>query len=456
MIRRRNKMNLKNRLDADDKNLFKNIIYAFGIKGLSLFVSLFSMPLYIKYFDDSTVLGLWFTIMSVLSWINICDLGLGNGLRNMLTKSLALNDAKNGKRYVSSTYAMVTLIILPILLVGLVLLNVVNLNSLFNIPGTIVSLRTMRSAFSILLIGLAFSFVLKLIGKVIYAIQKPYINNVITLIHSIIPLAFIFFFKGKDTATNLIALSIVHILAMNVPYICATFLLFGKKVLKPYRFEFKEIDFDIGKKMLSLGTQFFMAQIFFMLLMSTNEMIVSKVFSPAHVVEYSIYYRAFTAIGSLFNLALTPLWSRITKDLFEKKYRKIKKTNKVLYACAFAAIIAQFLAVPFLQFAFNIWLGDETIIVNYLTGLIFALFGGMYILNIALTTVANGIGNLKSQMVFYGIGSLLKVPFAYFIKMFSLSWHCIVLYNAVVLGAFCIYQMFWVKKEIEILIKSEE
>ncbi len=44
--------------DADERNLFYNILMAFVVKGLSLFVSLFSMPLYIKYFKDNDTLGM--------------------------------------------------------------------------------------------------------------------------------------------------------------------------------------------------------------------------------------------------------------------------------------------------------------------------------------------------------------------------------------------------------------
>ena len=47
--------------DKNDRNVMANILYAFIIKGFSLFVSLFSMPLYIKYFNDDSVLGLWYT-----------------------------------------------------------------------------------------------------------------------------------------------------------------------------------------------------------------------------------------------------------------------------------------------------------------------------------------------------------------------------------------------------------
>ena len=73
--------------DKDERNLLLHIALAFGVKGLALLVSFFSMPLYIKYFGNDEALGLWYTILSLLSWVQICDLGLGNGLRNRLTEA---------------------------------------------------------------------------------------------------------------------------------------------------------------------------------------------------------------------------------------------------------------------------------------------------------------------------------------------------------------------------------
>jgi O-antigen/teichoic acid export membrane protein len=89
--------------DQDERNLLIHIALAFGVKGLALVLSFFSMPLYIRFFGNDDVLGLWYTILSMLSWVHICDLGLGNGLRNRLTEALAVGDTEKAKRFVSST-----------------------------------------------------------------------------------------------------------------------------------------------------------------------------------------------------------------------------------------------------------------------------------------------------------------------------------------------------------------
>ena len=442
--------------DRDERILFFNIIFAFGVKGLSLIISLFSMPLYIKYFSDEAVLGLWYTILSLLSWISVCDLGLGNGLRNRLTEALATNDTLQGKQYISSTYMIISLLIIPILIVLNLIIRFSDLNIFFNIPTELIGSDVLITAISILIIGVGLSFVLKLINNVIYAIQKSSLNNALALISSVLPLIYIYFVNGGDSEKNLVYLSIVHTLSINLPLVLVTIILFSQKTLKEYRPSLRACSFSTAKKMLSFGLEFFLAQIFFMFIMATNETFISKLYSPKDVVEYTIYYRISTLIGSFFMLALTPIWSKITKDLAQKKYRKIKTTNRVLYTLSGTAILVQFLIVPFLQTIINVWLKEEAILVNYTTALIFAVFGGLYITNIVLTTVANGIGEVKSQIVFYGIGALLKIPALMLLSRIWDQWHIVTVYNCVVLILFCSYQLVWVEKRINRIIRMEE
>lgn len=440
--------------DKDEKNLLINIGLAFGIKGISLFISFFSMPLYIKYFNNNEVLGFWYTVLAILNWIVIFDFGLGNGLRNSLTEALALGNVEKAKKYISSTYGILTLIVLPVCIVGVIILGLVDINSFFNIDPELISKNTMLISVVILFCGICLSFVLKTINYIIYAVQKSSINNFISLITSIIPLVFILFFKGNNIEVNLLALTIVHVLAVNIPLLFASGILFKSKILFGCMPSFKYFNINTAKGMFKFGVQFFLAQMFFMILTSTNEIIITKMFSAENVVEYSIYVRLFTVIGSLFMLVLTPIWSKVTKDLAEKKYYKIYRTNHFLYILSILAGVCEIVMVLCSQFVVNIWLQDEAIIIHYPTALIFAFYGMMYIFTAVLNTIANGMNDLRTQIVFYGIGVVLKIPVIYVLSCYVLNWNVVVLYNGIVFFIFCIFQMIWIERKLKQLISK--
>ena len=437
--------------DKDDRNLLLHIGMAFLIKGLSLVLSLFSMPLYIKYFNNDEVLGVWYTILSLLNWIIICDLGLGNGLRNRLTEALAVGDTQKAQKCISSTYAALIAVILPVTTIGVIGLYFVDLNSFFKIDPTVISPSTMRIAVIILFLGVCISFVLKTINSIIYAVQKSSINNFLSLVTSLIPLIYIFLFKGESMEQNLIALTIVHVVAVNLPLLLAGLALFHSQSLRSCKPTFRQCDKETAKSMLGFGLQFFLAQIFFLFLTSTNEIFITRLYSSADVVDYNIYYRLFTVIGSLFMLALTPLWSKVTKDLAQGKYEKIKKTNRFLYALSALAAVGEFAMVLLCQFAVNLWLQADAITIHYPTAIIFALYGSVYIFNVVLTTVANGMADLRTQIVFYGIGSALKIPTLMLLSNATEMWSIVVLYNAISLAVFCVFQLIWIEKRIKTL-----
>lgn len=93
--------------------------------------------------------------------------------------------------------------------------------------------------------------------------------------------------------------------------------------------------------------------------------------------------------------------------------------------------------------------------ISYPIALVFAFYGSVYIFNIVLTTVANGISDLKTQIYFYGIGAVLKIPMIYLLSHIMDSWSIVVLYNGIVLLLFCCYQLLWIERKINRLIIAE-
>ena len=87
-------MNLIEKFKSKDNTgiVLRNTLMASMVKGGSLFIALFTTPAYMHFFNNDEVLGVWFTMLSVLAWILNCDMGIGNGLRNHLVYAINEKD----------------------------------------------------------------------------------------------------------------------------------------------------------------------------------------------------------------------------------------------------------------------------------------------------------------------------------------------------------------------------
>ena len=157
----------KKNFSENGKIIIKNVSGAFLIRGISVVLSFFMMPMYIRFFNNQVVLGLWFTLLSVLSWILTFDLGIGNGLRNHLTESLALKKINEAKKYVSSAYASIGFLCLVLVVVFFIVFRFINWNVVLNIGEDIVSSESLLFAVVIVFVGIIIHFFLKLVSSVL-------------------------------------------------------------------------------------------------------------------------------------------------------------------------------------------------------------------------------------------------------------------------------------------------
>ena len=93
-----------------------NIAGSILIKGWNCIVQLLLVPITLNCLNQYEY-GIWLTINSILLWIDQFDIGLGNGLRNKLAEALAKGDKEKARRLVSTTFMMLIIIVIPIVLI---------------------------------------------------------------------------------------------------------------------------------------------------------------------------------------------------------------------------------------------------------------------------------------------------------------------------------------------------
>lgn len=434
----------------NNKGVVANIVAAFGIKGMGMIVNLLSMPLYIDYFNNNMVLGLWFTILTVVNWILSFDVGIGNGLRNHLTKALTQKNYEEGKRLTSSAFASLGVITMLFVIIIMILMPIVNWNSMFNISSDVVSSSVVARCVGITIIGIMVSFFLQIVRGILFALQLSSIVNLLQLFVSILLVVYLFFAPDYNTiGTKLESMSIAYATIVNIPSIITLLILFFFSEMKHCRPNLKYISKEAIKAVLGLGLSFFLVQVMYMIITVTNEWFIAKFFSPENCVDYQIYFRLFALVGSLMMLAMSPLWSAITKAYTQKRYQWIIRLQKVLNYLALACIAVECLFVVLLQPIVNIWLGERAIEVNYLTASFFLIYGIIMIWVAIQSIVVAGLGTLKTQLKLYLFAAVFKIVAIIVVAQFTTNWSIVILVTSIGLLPYCIYQPLEVSKQLK-------
>jgi len=347
--------------NENDKVILLNALGAFAVKGGALVVSLLSMPAFMRYFKDEAILGLWFTILSLLSWILTFDLGIGSGLRNRLVAVLAIDDRTAIKKYVSSAYLVIGAISATATGAAIILFRFVNWNVVFNISPQAVPAATLNRVVVIVFAGIMLQMFARLISSVLYAMQKSALNNLLTLIGSVLIYLYVLIVRPADVASGLTAMAIVYVLAINAPSLAATAVIFSRQ-LKGCQPDVRFYDRHLAKDIMKLGGMFFWIQMTYIVIAASNEYLITWLTGPENVVDYQIYNRLFTLIGTLFYLALTPIWSAVTKAQAEKNFAWIRRLYRRLKSISLLAMAGEFALILFLQPAINVWLGARALV----------------------------------------------------------------------------------------------
>lgn len=442
-------------INDNDRIVLKNTFFAFFIKGLALVISLMTTPAFISYFNNNEILGVWYTMLSVLTWFLNFDLGIGNGIRNNLTIALSENNRIKSKYIISSGLFISIIVSFVIFVIGIILLSFIDLNTLFNISKSIVSTETLYISTLFILFAIILRLILTSISAIFYAMQKSSINNFLTLCISVLQLLFVLIFRFDSMAESLINLSIAYMIFSNLPIVIGGIVIFSTN-LKDCKPSVKYIEKKYIRIVLSIGGIFFICQILYMLIINTNEFLITNLFGPEYTTEYTFYYKITSLISTVVSLAMTPIWSVVTKSMTEKKWVWLNDLYKKIKKIGFLIIIFEFLLIPFMQILFDIWLGDRSIRIDYFIALSFACFGSVFVYSSMLSTIVCGLAKMRLQTICYTLGTIFKFIFILLISKYINNWSIVVWTNAIILLPYCVLQQIWLDKYFENKIREEK
>jgi O-antigen/teichoic acid export membrane protein len=393
---------------SKNKEVLKNIGLSIIYKPIGILISLALVPLTIKYLGNTSY-GLWATILSIISWINYFDIGIGNGLRNHLAREITLKNYKESREYIMTAYGSVAFISIIILLTLTVLFKIFNWNSIFNIDS-----YTNQELFFIMLVNLVFivmNFVLKIVATIYYSLQKSSTVGLIQILNQLFNLIGIYSLYRMEYANSLLGISVVYGLGMVLSNIIFTLILFIKnRELIP---KFKDFKYDKVKSLSGLGIKFFIIQIAAMIIFTTDNMIITKLLGPEEVTPYNITFKVFSIIIMLHGIIITPLWSAITKAFAEKDVEWLKRVLKRLNQLNVLIIIAILVLNSLFSFIIKVWIGDNVLIPKLMVYM-FSLYTILIVFCNNHAYYFNGLGEIDFQLRIAIIQGIVNIPISIF------------------------------------------
>ena len=387
----------------------KNILASFVIRGCNIAISLVLVPLTIHYVDR-TQYGVWLTLSSIIGWFTFFDIGFGNGLRNKFAEAIAKGDHLLARIYLSTTYAILSIIIAVVLIIFFCVNPFLNWSTILNAPAGMA--EQLSTVALLVFVFFCLQFVLQLITTIITANQQPAKASFFNFLGSLFSLTIIFILT-KTTSGSLIylgmALGITPVLVLT-----SSSLWFYNHEYKQYAPSFKYIKFSYARNLMSLGIKFFIIQIAAIIFYETSNLIIAQLFGPAQVTSYNIAYKYFGIIPMVMSIITSPFWSAFTEAWVNKDIQWIKTTMKRLRLLCLLLSALAVLMLLLSDFVYTMWVGNQ-IIIPLSVSISIASYVILNAWNAIHSQFLNGVGKIKMQLYFALGGSLINIPLAIFL-----------------------------------------
>lgn len=402
--------------------LYANIAASFLIKGWSAVVVLLLVPATLHCLGEYQN-GIWLTISSLLLWIDNMDIGLGNGLRNKVAEYMAHDETERTRRLISSTFAMLTCIIIPVLLILLLLIAASDPYGVLNAEPSKVSHLDQVLMVTVTLV--CTSFIFKLIGNFYMGLQLPAVSNLLIALGQTLALVgtYIVLWSGSH---SLMHIALVNTAAPLLVYLIAYPITFYYKYsqLRP---AFSLINLKEAKEVVNMGAQFFIMQISSVVLFMTSNLLISKLFSPSMVTPYQITYRYFSVLLVAFTVICMPFWNATTDAYERNDIEWIRQATRKLRLMTIGILVMMMVMVVISPWVYDIWIGDITI--DFRMSIVMATYIFILIYSMRYSYFINGIGKLRLQLIFTVSAAIIFIPLAYLANQWThnIIWFMVVM-----------------------------
>lgn len=370
-------------------------------RGVSTAVSFLAVPLTVRYLGDERY-GLWVVISTILSWLTLADIGLGNGLINAVAEADGQGRRDLAQRYVATTFWLLVGVAAVLGLALGLAWPWLDWNAWLNVASE--PSRAELGPALALATGLALANLpLAVSGRVLAAYQEGALANYWAAAGSLLSLAGLLI--ATQTRAGLPALVLGFSGAQTLVAALSALWLFGrhKAWLWP---RLSSVKVSQSRRLMQTGLEFFLLQIAALVLFQTDNLVIARFVGPEAVTGYSIAYRLFGTVALLHSLALTPLWPAYAEAAARGDWAWVRRAFSRTLVGGMALVTAVVIALGLLADPLiRVWTVGAVSASPELVWLM-AAWAWLWAWGNTFAFLLNGLGRIRFQMI---MGLLLAV-----------------------------------------------
>ncbi len=395
---------------AINKQINFQIILTFTVKALSIIINFLLVPLTISYIGIEGY-GIWLVLSSIIAWFSMFDMGLGHGLRNRLSQSIANSNLILSKEYISTAYLVISLISIFIIILFMILNNYLDWNLILNTE--ILTSKDLSDIAILTVLFFCLQFILRLITIILTAHSLPIVSSVVNLASNIMILGMIY--AAQDELDHsLLQLVLIYSAPSVILLLILTFFLFSYKY-KNIRPSIDCVRIRHMSSVMGLGSKFFFLQLEVLVIFQATNIIITQFFGLTEVSKFNIVYKYFGTVQIIFVIIMNIYWSEITKAIEGKNYIWVKSIIKKMRLKWYYSVVIVLSMLIFSDIFYKIWLADNYIDIPFELSLATCILVSIASFNSIYEYSLNGIGKLKVMMISAIVSIVIYIPLAYII-----------------------------------------
>jgi len=411
------------------KQLKGSVLYKLG----AILATFLAMPIMIKYMGVEQF-GVWATMLTLITWVMLFDLGIGNGLKNKVSESLAQDLPHDAAGYITTAYGLIGVVSFLLFTVFLIASMWIPWQSVFNTQS--ISEITLKNSVITLSFFIFFNFWISLVNQVYHGLQKSSMVVLGQFISNALALLFVFILF-KFTESSILLMVWAYGLALVSANVLLSINVFKThKELKP---NFDLFDKQKISPLLSLGVKFFIIQLAVLVIFMTDKIIITQVLGPEYVTPYEVLFKLFSVITIVHSIILAPLWPAYSDAYARGDFDWIRMAMTKQLKIALVLIAGAFVLVLIGPTIVQIWIGGD-VNPTYSLYLLFALFIVVSVWNNVFAYFVNAVNVLNVQLNTAIVAALINIPLSVFlVKYLELGLQGIVLATILSLSIYALF-----------------